>query len=85
MIENIYYISFLVIPTKQNKEYDNLSEVTVYCGIKSTDIDSSYLIASFYIEKFDWQIKQNLQKPIIVYEDNFYEKEIELENFYKAQ
>ncbi|KLE00155.1 hypothetical protein [Aliarcobacter butzleri] len=85
MIENIYYISFLVIPTKQNKEYDNLSEVTVYCWIKSTDIDSSYLIASFYIEKFDWQIKQNLQKPIIVYEDNFYEKEIELENFYKAQ
>lgn len=85
MVENIYYMKFSVTPTIQNQERNNVNNTTVYCWIKSTDKDSSYITASFYIEKFDWKIEENIQEPIIVYEDNFYGKDIWLENFYKAQ
>ncbi len=85
MIENIYYMTFSVIPTIQNQEYNNVNSVTVSCWIKSTDSNSSYITASFYIEKFDWEIEKNIQKPIIVYEENFYGKDLGLENFHKAE
>jgi hypothetical protein len=85
MIENIYYMTFSVIPTIQNQEYNNVNSVTVSCWIKSTDSNSYYITASFYIEKFDWEIEKNIQKPIIVYEENFYGKDLGLENFHKAE
>lgn len=85
MVENIYFMTFSVTPTLQNAEYNNVINSTVYCWIKSTDKDSSYIKASFFIEKFDWKIEENIQKPIIVYEDNFYGKETGLENFYIAE
>ncbi|MCH9814143.1 MAG: hypothetical protein K0U47_09415, partial [Epsilonproteobacteria bacterium] len=85
MIENIYYMVFSVLPTKQNQEYDNIESATVYCWIKSTDVQSSYIKATFFIEKADWIIQENTQEPIIVIEENFTDREIGLENFHKAQ
>lgn len=85
MIENIYYMVFAVLPTVQNQEYDNIESAMVSCWIKSTDAQSSYITASFFIEKSDWEILENTQKPIVVNEENFIDKEIGLENFYIAQ
>lgn len=85
MIEDIYYIAFDVIPTEQNQEYSNIESAVVSCWIKSTDTTSSYIQATFFIEKADWIIKKNTQKPIIVVEDNFADREIGLENFHIAQ
>lgn len=76
---------FSVVPTEQNQEYENIENATVYCWIKSTDIQSSYITASFFIEKSDWIIKENTQKPIEVIEDDFIGQEIGLEHFLKAQ
>ena len=76
---------FDVVPTEQNQEYNNIESAEAYCWIKSTDVDSSYIIATFFIEKSDFIIKKNTQKPIVVIEDNFINREIELENFYIAQ
>ena len=76
---------FFVVPTEQNQEYENIENATVYCWIKSTDIQSSYITATFFIEKADWIIQENIQKPIEVIEDDFIGQEIELEHFLKAQ
>lgn len=85
MTKNIYYMIFSVAPTKENQEYGNIESATVYCWIKSTDFQSSYITATFFIEKSDWTIKENTQKPIEVIEDNFIGTEIELENYHIAQ
>ena len=85
MTKNIYYMIFSVTPTKQNQEYKNIESATVYCWIKSTDFQSSYIAATFFIEKSDWIIKENTQKPIEVIEDNFIGKEVGLENYHRAQ
>jgi len=85
MTKNIYYMIFSVTPTKQNQEYKNIESATVYCWIKSTDFQSSYIKATFFIEKSDWIIKENTQKPIEVIEDDFIGQEIGLEHFLKAQ
>lgn len=85
MIENIYYIIFSVTPTKQNQQYDNIESAMVFCWIKSTDFQSSYITATFYIEKSDWIIKENIQKSKVVTENNFLDNEILLESFHIAQ
>lgn len=85
MIENIYYMSFSVKPTKQNAEYENIKNSTAYCWIKGVDSDSTYLKAVFQIEKFDWIIEERIQEPFIVKEEDFYEKDTGLENFNKAE
>ena len=85
MTKSIYYMIFFVVPTEQNQEYENIENATVYCWIKSTDIQSSYITATFFIEKADWIIQENIQKPIEVIEDDFIGQEIELEHFLKAQ
>jgi len=76
---------FSVLPTPQNQEHANIESATVYCWIKSTDVQSSYVKATFFIEKSDWIIQENTQKPIVVIEDNFKDKELGLENFHIAQ
>lgn len=81
MIESIYYMSFSVKPTKKNEEYENIESVTVSCWIKGADSDSTYIKATFQIEKFDWKIEKNVQEPIVVNEENFEGKEIGLNNF----
>ncbi|MCF6309066.1 MAG: hypothetical protein L3J19_01110 [Sulfurimonas sp.] len=85
MIEDIYYIVFDVIPTEQNQEYANIENAIVSCWIQSTDASSSYIKATFFIEKADWIIKKNTQQPIVVIEENFIDREIGLENFHIAQ
>ncbi|MEA3289709.1 MAG: hypothetical protein U9Q04_05955 [Campylobacterota bacterium] len=85
MIENIYYMVFSVLPTKQNQAYDNIESATVYCWIKSTDVQSSYITATFFIEKADWIIQENIQKLIVVTENNFIDNEKLLECFHIAQ
>lgn len=85
MIENIYYIIFSVTPTKQNQQYNNIENAMVFCWIKSTDFQSSYITAIFYIEKSDWIIKENIKKPEVVTENNFLDNEILLESFHIAQ
>lgn len=47
MTKSIYYMIF-VVPTEQNQEYENIENATVYCWIKSTDIQSSYITNTFY-------------------------------------
>lgn len=85
MTKNIYYMIFSVVPTKQNQEYKNIESATVHCWIKSTDLQSSYITATFFIEKADWIIQENIQKPKVVTENNFLENEILLESFHIAQ
>jgi len=85
LIENIYYMSFSVKPTKKNKEYKNIKNSTVYCWIKGVDSDSTNLKSTFQIEKFDWIIEESIQKPTIVNEENFYGRNVGLENFKKAE
>ena len=85
MTKNIYYMIFSVAPTKQNQEYENIENATVHCWIKSTDFQSSYIRATFFIEKSDWIIEKNTKKPMEVIEDDFIGHEKGLEYFHIAQ
>lgn len=78
-------MSFSIKPTKQNVEFENIKSATVSCWIKGLDSESTYIKAIFQIEKFDWIIEENTNKPIVVDEENFDGKKLGLECFKIAE
>lgn len=78
-------MTFDILPTKQNQEYNNIESAIVSCWIKSTDTKSSYIQAIYFIEKADWQIKKNIQEPTIVNKDNFIDRELGLKHYTIAE
>ncbi len=78
---NIYYIKFVVTPTKENQEYNNLEKATAFLWIKTIDKESALNIALFNLKKYSFLVEKMLMKPFIVNKEDFITRDKGLEMF----
>lgn len=82
---NIFFLKFRVYPTINNENYDSIETADVLCWIREDDPNSAFRKAEFYISKSDWNIATILQNSIAVNSDDFFGKDLGLENYEKAK
>ena len=85
MEDNIYYMNFIVTPTKENYEYHNLEKAYAHLWIKTIDIESALNIAFFNFKKYSFLVEESLVEPSIVNKEDFIAKAKELEMFEVAE
>jgi hypothetical protein len=81
----IFFLSFEVIPTKNNEKFDLVQEAIAECWIKSSNAKSAYAKAAFFIQKENWEILKIENYPIEVIEKHFLNRGIGEKQFLKAK
>jgi hypothetical protein len=81
----IFFLSFKIIPTKNNEHFDLVKGAIASCWVKSNDVKSAYIKASFFIQKADWEILDIENYPYEVSEKNFLKRDIGNKQFLKAK
>ena len=78
-------MKFHVAPTTANKHCKNIEGAYAACWVNENDPQSAFNKASFDIKKYDWEIKDIEVAPIETKQEDFYGKDIGIEQYKKAQ
>lgn len=82
---NTYFLTFRVLPTEENEQYDMIEAALVHCWVVEDSPEDAISKASFYVAKYDWIIKEIESYPTETIREDFIEKDIGLQYYNKAQ
>lgn len=82
---NTWFLTFRVVPTEENLQYDMVESAWVHCWIVEDSPEAAYCKASFHVTKYDWIIEGIKDYPVETIREEFLEKDLGLEQYDRAQ
>jgi hypothetical protein len=82
---NTYFLKFRVVPTNENSEHDRIESGLALCWVVVDNPEDAISIASFYVSRYDWTIKEIEQYPIETNRKDFIGKDGGLKCYDKDQ